>query len=236
MFVRIWSYCSRAISSFWRSELGLITLEIGLRLAHVGLALDQRRLRLLPLGRGAGDVGLRLPQRRLERALVDDEEQVARLDGRAVGHHLPLEEALDAGAHLDRLHGLGLTDVVAVHRDRALRSGDDRDGGWPGRGADLGRAIARREGRQDGDRDGQHPEQPRHCSSHTSCDDAVPLHASGIAGIPVPSVWPHDRGPHDDPSDTLRRPAGRRRASARRPVTRCVTGGGTCRGRRDAPR
>ncbi len=97
MFVRSWSYCSPgdqllleqgAIALLLRArilELGLVALDVGLGLAHLGLALDQRRLGLAEPRAVAGDVGLRLAQRGLERAGVDDEEEIAGLDVGAIG-------------------------------------------------------------------------------------------------------------------------------------------------------
>ena len=135
----------RAIAPLLRPgilDLREVAVDIGLRLPHVGLALGERGLRLAELGGVAGDIGLRLAEGGLEGARIDDEEQVAGLDVGPVGRHLPLDEALDPGAHLDGLHRLRLAHVLAVDRDRALRHRHHRDRGRLGGRAHLRRPIA----------------------------------------------------------------------------------------------
>ena len=138
----------RAVAPLLRDgilDLREIAVDIGLRLPHVGLALGERGLRLAELGGVAGDIGLGLAQGGLEGARIDDEEQIPRLDVGPVGRRLPLDEALDPGAHLDGLHRLGLAHVLAVDRDRALPHRHHRDPGRLGPRAHLRRSIAGRQ-------------------------------------------------------------------------------------------
>jgi hypothetical protein len=135
----------------------LARLKTGGQQLLVALEIELRALELRLVARLHG---LRLLERRLERALIDLEQRIARLDLLAlVEQHLG-DLAVDAGAYrhcLERLHGAEPAHVNR-HVLRLRRAGHDRNRGSGQRRA-LGRAREvmpaqfpqRRAGRRDDD-------------------------------------------------------------------------------------
>src|SRR5690606_12643082 len=78
---------------------------------------------------GAGDLGFRPRDRRLILGVLDGEEQVTLLHLLTLGEMPPLEEALDAGAQINRVDRLDTAVEAGRRRDRL--AGDRRygDGG-----------------------------------------------------------------------------------------------------------